>query len=393
MPLSDRITFNCPVKLICGQRALEHIPYELAMRNARRPLLLSDATAFRENRSRAFVDALRESDLTLGAVEALPAKADLESAHEIAALYRDRDHDALVVMGSGPLMALGKLLNLVVSTGQDDPGAFTSEKAGLALRLKPLVLIAPAAASGNEVSGRLQADGIDLRSVGLMPDLVCIDERTLGSPGREALMATGVTALALGAETVMAADKNPMRDIYGVNAVQMAAAALRAVDQMPDAATPRMHLAGAAVMTGCALGDRPPQRLERLARRLAATGRVNDSEALGILLPAAAGIGERHWGWSSADLLPALEGLARSARTSSGQRSVLAAAALKALMNDLCRQSAGRTPRTLEDRGFSRKELDSIAASLNPADEGMTADAIADLFQAAFDGAPVHAEA
>nr|MDJ0804865.1 hypothetical protein [Desulfobacterales bacterium] len=157
--------------------------------------------------------------------------------------------------------------------------------------------------------------------------------------------------------------------------------------------TPRMHLAGAAVMAGCALGDRPPQRLERLARRLAATGRVNDSEALGILLPAAAGIGERHWGWSSAELLPALEGLARSARTSSGQRSVLAAAALKALMNDLCRQSAGRTPRTLADRGFSRKELDSIAASLNPADEGMTADAIADLFQAAFDGAPVHAEA
>ncbi len=393
MPLSDRITFNCPVKLICGQRALEHIPYELAMRNARRPLLLSDATAFRENRSRAFVDALRESDLTLGAVEALPAKADLESAHEIAALYRDRDHDALVVMGSGPLMALGKLLNLVVSTGQDDPGAFTSEKAGLALRLKPLVLIAPAAASGNEVSGRLQADGIDLRSVGLMPDLVCIDERTLGSPGREALMATGVTALALGAETVMAADKNPMRDIYGVNAVQMAAAALRAVDQMPDAATPRMHLAGAAVMAGCALGDRPPQRLERLARRLAATGRVNDSEALGILLPAAAGIGERHWGWSSAELLPALEGMARSARNSSGQQSVLAAAALKALMNDLCRQSAGRTPRALEDRGFSRKELDTIAASLNPTDEGMTADAIADLFQAAFDGAPVHAEA
>ena len=392
MPLSDRMTFNCPVKLICGQRALEHIPYELAMRNARRPLLLSDATAFRENRSRAFVDALRESDLTLGAVEALPAKADLESAHEIAALYRDRDHDALVVMGSGPLMALGKLLNLVVSTGQDDPGAFTSEKAGLALRLKPLVLIAPAAASGNEVSGRLQADGIDLRSVGLMPDLVCIDERTLGSPGREALMATGVTALALGAETVMAADKNPMRDIYGVNAVQMAAAALRAVDQMPDAVTPRMNLAGAAVMAGCALGDRAPGRLEQLARRLAATGRLNDSEALGILLPAAAGIGERHWGWSSADLLPALDGLARSASTSHGQRSSLAAAALKALMNDLYRQSEGRTPRTLEDRGFSREELDSIAASFNPADEAMTLDAIADLFQAVFDGAPVHAE-
>ncbi len=388
MAWPDRMEFSCPVKLICGRRALEHIPYELSARDARHPLLLSDEDAARENRSRAFVDALRASDQTLGAIEALPAKANLELVSELAAIYRDRDHDGLVVMGAGPLMETAKLLNLVVSTGQDDPRAFTSEKDGIALRLKPLVLIAPAAANGYEASGRVQTDGFDLRAVGLMPNLVCIDERTLGAPGRESLIATGIRALALGAETVMAADKNPVRDIYGVNAVQMAATALRAVETMPDAATPRMHLAGAAVMAGCALADRPPGRLERLARRLAATGRTNYSEALGILLPAAADFGERQWAWSPVDLLPALVGLDRAACTPPRQRSMRTASTLMALVNDLFRHTAGRFPRTLEDAGFTREELASIAASIATDERDMAPETIVGLLQVALDGAP-----
>ncbi len=388
MPLPDRMQFNCPVKLICGRRALEHIPYELATRNACRPLLLSDENAHRENRSRAFVDALRETDQTLGLVEALPAKASREIVSELAAIYRDRDHDALVVMGAGPLMDMAKTLNLVVSTGQDDPGAVTSDMAGMASRLKPMVLIAPAAASAYEASGRASIHGADLRAVGLMPDLVCIDERTLGAPGQEALMATGITALALGAETVMARPKNPMGDIYGVNAVQMAVAALHAVERLPDAVTPRMHLAGAAVMAGCALADRAPGRMERIARRLAATGRTSYSEALGILLPAAADFGERHWDWSPADLLRALVGLDRAASTPPAQQAMSTASALKTLVNDLFCHTAGRIPRVLDDAGFTREELDSVAASVETEDRAIAPGAIARLFQAAWGVVP-----
>ena len=145
-------------------------------------------------------------------------------------------------------------------------------------------------------------------------------------------------------------------------------------------------------MAGCALGDRPPGRLERLARRLAETGRVKDSEALGILLPAAVDFGERHWGWSPGELLPALVGLDRSASTPSGQRSIQTMATLMALASDLFRHTAGKTPRTLRDRGFTSEELAAIAASLKAEDSEMTPGAITGLLQAAMDGAAVHAK-
>ena len=59
MQLADQLEFSCPVKLLCGRRALEHLPYEFSARNVRRPLLLSDEDAWRENRMRALTDALR----------------------------------------------------------------------------------------------------------------------------------------------------------------------------------------------------------------------------------------------------------------------------------------------------------------------------------------------
>ncbi len=387
MPMPERLEFICPVKILCGLRSLEHMPYELAARNARRPLLLSDEDAFRENRSLALVDALRESDLHLGAVEQLPATVDRRLVQELAAIYRDRDHDALVVMGSGPLVDLAKLLNLVVSTGQDDPQVFSNGSAGIDPHIKPMVLIAPAAATGYEASGRVQTDWIALRSVGLMPDLVCIDERTLGAPGIEDLLTTGVTALALGTEAVLSAYKNPIRAIYATNAVQMATAALNAADQMPDAVDPRRHLAAAAVMTGCTLADHPPGLLPQLAGHLAETGRVSADEALGILLPVIVAYGTRNWGWSSADLLPALVGRNRSASTPARQRSMQTITTLMALMNALFDHTAGRIPRTLHDAGFTFEELAPLAASFAPENAEAASGAVESLLAAALKGA------
>ncbi len=388
MSFPERLEFICPVKILCGQRALEHIPYELNARNARRPLVLSDEAAFRENRIRALTDALRESDMHLGAVEGLPASGDRECLLELAAIYRDRDHDALVAVGSGSLVDMAKRLNFVVSTGQVEPQHFSAERLEIDVPVKPLVLIAPAAATGYEASGRVQTEGVDPRSELLMPDLVCIDERTLGSPGRDNLIATGIIALALGAEAVLSADGNPMRDIYAANAVKMAVAALRATDQMPDATAPRMHLATAAVLTGCSLGARPPGELEQIAGHLSDTGRVSLAEALGILLPAAVEHGARNWGWSPTDLLPLLAGPERAASTPSGQRSIRTTATLTELFNDLFSFTAGRIPRTLRDAGFAREELASIGASLSATGAGIAHEKVTALLMAALDGAP-----
>ncbi|MBL0712262.1 MAG: iron-containing alcohol dehydrogenase [Desulfosarcina sp.] len=389
MQFSDTFEFNCPVKVLCGKRALEHIPYELEALNARKPLLLCDEDAARENRGRAVADALRESNMVLGVVDPLPAGVDLDLVHQVAAIYRDKDCDALLAMGTGSLVDTVKLVNLVVSTGQDDPNVFAGV-GRIQERLKPMALIAPAAATGYEAAGRAQAGKTRWRSLTLMPDLLIIDQRTIGAPGAEALVESGLTALAFGAEAVLDPEKLPMADIYAANAVQMAVASLIRAPQTPDAVDVRMAAANAAAMAGCTLADKAPGRLHRLGRQLSASGRVSPGKALGILLPGTVGYGALNWCWAVADLLRPLVGLDRFACTPAAQRPLAVITALTHLVNGLFDDTEGRIPRTLQDVGFNPEDLAPLAEAASGAPNGPDRHAALTILTNALDGRPIH---
>jgi alcohol dehydrogenase len=357
MRLDNRLEFSCPVKVLYGTRALEHLPFELEALNARKPLLLSDEAACRENRPRALVDAFRESGMEMGVVAALPAEVRPDLVHQLAAIYRDKDCDALLVMGAGPLADLSKWLNLVVSTGQDDLERLAGD-AGGGIPLKPTVWIAPAAATGYEASGRAQFGQTVARLIGLMPDLVAIDARTVGAPEASAVIEAGLAALTIGAEGLLErGGQNPMVQIYATNAVQMAAAGLATADQLPEAVDPRLRIANAAAMAGCTLADRKPGRLLHLGRQLAATDRISLAGALGALLPTVVDFGARNWRWNGSALLRPLIGLEQAAITPASQRALRVTATLVALISNLFNQTEGRIPRTLGDAGFREEDL------------------------------------
>ncbi len=390
MPFPVKLEFYCPVKVLCGAKALEHLPFELGIRNARRPLLLGDEAAFRENRTQALADALRESEIVLGVVESLPVAGGLDLVHELAAIYRDRDHDALLVMGAGPLTDTAKLVNLVVSTGQDDPTVFAG-KGNIGHRLKPMALIAPAAATAYETAGWVKTDRIDLRSAHLMPDLAIIDERTVGAPSKIDVIASSLSALAVGIEALLDPDRNPMKAIYATNAVQMAMRALGSTGATPEAVDWRINAASAAVMAGCTLAGEPPGKLHRLGLHLAATHRLALPQAMGILMPATLAYGARNWDWQPAGLLDALIGMDRSAGTPASQRGTRATAILTSITSDLFSLTAGQIPRTLRDAGFDAEELTSIAEAINGRNEGIGHSAALAILQSALDGEPFHA--
>ncbi len=391
MRLPANLEFYCPVKILYGARALEHLPFELGIRNARHPLLLSDEEAFRENRTQALTDALRESGIVLGAVESLPLSGGLDLVHELAAIYRDRDHDALLVMGAGPLADTAKLVNLVVSTGQDDPAVFAGE-GQIGQSIRPMAMIAPAAATAYETAGWAKRDGIDLRSAHLMPDLAIIDERTLGSPSKVDIIASSLSALAFGIEALLTPDRNPMVEIYAANAVQMAMRALQSAAKLPEDVGLRIDAASAAVMAGCTLAGKAPGKLHLMGLHLAATNRLPLSHAMGILMPATLAYGARNWGWQPAGLLDALIGMDRSAATPASQRGRRAAAVLTSITSDLFSLTAGQIPRTLRDAGFKTEELASVAAAIDASTAKMAHGAVLAILQSALDGETSHAD-
>jgi alcohol dehydrogenase len=377
--------FVCPVKTHCGLRALEHIPYELGTYGACKPLLLCDETTASDARRQTVIDALRGAQISLVVADLPSTAAGFAVLEQLAAIYRDKDCDAILALGSEGVVNAAKLVNLMVSTGSDELEGFVGIDR-ISGRLKPLGVIASAAASGFETSGHATWQGLDFRSVFLMPELLFLDSRTVGHPAPEALTEAAFTALALGAEILAAPCKNPMRDIFATNAVQMAARYLHGFVNPVQDVEACLTVANASAMGGCSLGFSPLGLVPLLARGIAGSGRLRMGAALAVLLPYAAGYGARHLGWQVPGLLLPLAGIDVFARTPEKQRLAKTVDMLCSMVNGWFERTAGYFPRTLAEAGFSKEELTAMAETIANLAPGVTAAHARAILQNAWQG-------
>jgi len=391
MRVPDSMEFECPVKIHCGDRALNHIPFELQAVGAAKPLVIGDEAAKRDQRLRAVLNAFQDADMTLGVVEEVPPADMQNSLQQLAAIYRDKDCDALVAVGQESFIDLAKGLNLALSTGADSLGPFFEGQA-MPRTLKPLAVVPSAAADGFELSGYLHLEGRSLRSVRLMPPLLFLDARATGRPDDGTLVETALNALANGVEAYFGAASNPMKAIYARVATMLATEALCGLaGRGPRDADPALTVAHAAALGGCALGaDRLPPT-HRLAQAVAATGKASAVQAKGVLLSY---VLERRVleGEMNVDVLLSLAGgNDRFARTPEHQRGPAAIYFLRSLINQLYETSDGKIGRTLQDIGLARSELAAIAESACAADAPGDTEAFAGILSHAWEGRPFNA--
>lgn len=60
--------FFCPIKLISGVAALEHVPYELSVRSASKPLIITDKGVRGAGLVDIALEAFAGGDLKVGAI-------------------------------------------------------------------------------------------------------------------------------------------------------------------------------------------------------------------------------------------------------------------------------------------------------------------------------------
>ena len=94
--------FFCPVKVIAGHAALEHMAFDLGTLAARRPLLVTDAGVRRAGLLAIVETALRTGGVEPGAVfDDVPPDSSLHTVRKVAAAYRESGCDAIVAVGGG----------------------------------------------------------------------------------------------------------------------------------------------------------------------------------------------------------------------------------------------------------------------------------------------------
>jgi alcohol dehydrogenase len=365
------------------------MPFELRAMDVAKPLVIGDVPASHARRCHPVVNAFRDAQMTIGVVEEITTDDPQAVVHQLAAIYRDKDCDAIVAVGQGLFIDMAKWLNLIVSTGEETLAAFAAGQA-IPRSIKPLAVIPSASADGYEVSGFLRIGNEAVASVNLMPQLTFIDPRSAGQPDDVTMAETALMALTHGVETFFRSEANPMTAVYARTATRLALDALHQLAGIGERGNDlAWTVAHAAALGGCALGCGPCSHTHAIGQAIAASGKMSAAQAMGVVLSYAL----EHRAVANDLDADALWGLLcdgdRYARTPDGQRGSAAFYFLRSLLNDLFDRTDGQIRRTLQDAGLTREELQNVTVMPHQlAEEGDSGD-YATIMAHAWDGRPI----
>jgi alcohol dehydrogenase len=360
MFLPDNYEFFCPVKTNSGNRALEHLPFELEALSARKPLIVTDKHVARQGLVRKMINAFKDSGVMIGIFDSIPDVPDMQLVTELSNIYRNGEHDAIIALGSGPIVNVAKVVNITVSYNVK----ILSDLAGdnlITHPLGPFVLVPTLAGTGYETSRFAFIENLTFSSYFLMPDLVIIDSRMVRSESDQTTVATAMIALAHAAETYTGPTKNPLTDTYAYAAIQYIKDTLITVLHTPRDTAGRLALANAASMAGCAFSNMQPGIVHILGEAISTMFHIPSGICMGILLPYGLEYTIQKNGYHTYDLLFPLSDFDEYAGTAEDLKAGKAVNIMYQMQQDLYNVTGRKIPRTLEEANVPKYMLNDIA--------------------------------
>lgn len=365
--------FVCPVKMVAGFRALEHIPFELDTRGSVRPMIVSDKGVVGAGLVDIVVQAITSEGGQVGPVfDDVPPDSSMDAVNAGAASYLESGCDAIIAVGGGSVMDTAKAMNIMATEGGGDPRRYAGYN-NLKHRLKPYIAVPTTAGTGSEVTAISVIKDTDAGmktfyySQFLMPDVAVLDPRmTLKLPPM-ITAATAMDAMTHAVEAFTCLAKNPLSDAYAEAAIRRISEWLVPVLRKPDDARGRLELAQAAAMAGIAFSNSPVGLVHALAHTIGAMYGVHHGAANSIFLPYVLEFNLPASRADISDLLFHLAGPEDFAATPVDRRAEAAIARIVE-MKEAAHAICG-LPRTLSETGkIPREDLPKIAE--NSLDDG-----------------------
>ena len=372
--------FFSPVKILAGDRALEHVSFELRALGASRPLLVTDAGVRRAGLVEPVARALEEGGTPFVATyEDVPADSSTKVVTACAHAYRANQCDAIVAVGGGSVIDTSKAANMLVSEGGDDVRKYAGA-GSLKRPLKPFFAIPTTAGTGSEVTiAAVIADPdrgvkVAFTSPFLLPHAAVVDPRMTLTLPPFLTAATAMDALTHATEAYISLAKNPLSDAYATTAIQKLVRALPTALDKPNDANARFELALGATMAGIAFSSAMTSLVHALGHQIGAVCHLHHGLCMGLLLPYALEYNLSAREHEIGELLFAYEGPEVYSRTKPSERPRATIAAIRKLREQLHAKTG--LARTLSETGKVAREqlpklakmaLDDGALAYNPA--------------------------
>ncbi|EMP2928787.1 iron-containing alcohol dehydrogenase [Acinetobacter baumannii] len=358
--------FFCPVKVIAGNAALEHIPFELATLGAKRPLIITDKGVRANGLLNPIEAAFSTTDAVIGHVfDDVPPDSSLEVVRLAAEAYRTNKCDAIIAVGGGSVIDTSKATNILVSEGGDDLLQYSGAH-NLPKPLKPFFVIPTTSGTGSEVtmvavvSDTQKNVKLAFASYYLMPHAAILDPRmTLTLPPHLTAM-TGMDALTHCVEAYTCMAANPLSDAYASVGIKKISENLFNVLENPNDSQGRLELAQASTMAGIAFSNSMVGLVHSLGHALGAVAHLPHGLCMNLFLPYVLEYNKQVNGQKIGELLLPLAGADIYAQTPATQRADRAIATILAMRDRLF--SLTKLPRTLRETGkVTEAQLDEVA--------------------------------
>ncbi len=358
--------FFCPVKVIAGKAALEHIPYELNSLAAKRPMIVTDKGVRAAGLLEPVIAACEESGLEIVSIyDEVPPDSSLQVVSAIAEVYRQDKCDSIIAIGGGSAIDTGKAVNILVSEGGDDLAAYSG--AGVIKDpLKPFFVVPTTAGTGSEVTSVAvitdETKGVKLAftSSFLLPNAAIIDPRMTLTLPPHITAATAMDALTHATEAFTCMAKNPLSDAYATAAVKKVSSSLLRVMENPGDSDGRLELAQASTMAGIAFSNSMVGLVHALGHATGAICHLPHGLCMSLYLPYVLEYNLESVREPLGELLLYLEGADVYAATPEKRRAEASIAAIRKLRDALYRHC--QLPRTLKETGkVSEDQLERIA--------------------------------
>jgi len=363
MHLPDAFSFYCPLKIVCGSRALNHLPVELAAVNASAPLVLADRDQVGKKMVRRVIHAFQTSGLTLGVYDRLPDRPGAELLRSLARMYHEWGCDSLVAVGSGMVADVAKCLNVVVSgtrldvldqaDGPGDPGP-----------LKPLMLVSTIGGDGYEATAFASDGARRWGSPRLMPTAAFIDPTMMDARKDDDLADGALISLAHALDAVFDETAGPMCRAYAHTAVDLIVNHLPPALGKHDPGKNRCAVVNGQVAAACAFSSTSADICHRLATQLKPGSDLPLGFLLAILLPHRVAQAGKIQPEAAGDLLRPMAGADIFAVTARELKIPRTMALLWELFDAVGARLNLKIPSSLVEAGLSEAHIDQALSML-----------------------------
>ena len=227
--LSRMLIYSFPRRIIFGLNLTDNIADEVKALNGRNVLLVTDPLIAKTDAFATIKGKLGAAEISFLLYDKVEPEPPLVLAEEVAELARRKKVDAVLAVGGGSTMDLGKVAALSIT----NPGRVESY-IGMNLvksRSAPLICAPTTSGSGSEVTQfAVLKIGEKKRSIisrNIVPDSVILDPMLTLSMPPKITANSGVDALSHAVEAVLSMDASPLTDALAFQAINLFARNIR----------------------------------------------------------------------------------------------------------------------------------------------------------------------